>query len=195
MTFRLLLKIQKKIKVLENLILKKQKRTEYTDKYVIYLLTTKQNKKDRIYIIGKTTDLQGRLSTYNKTCEHDVVYFKSCGKKDLLNVIENIVLKKLEPYKEVANRDRFILPLDKDIKFFTDIIDNSINFFNDVSDISDSDIDSVSSSSSDGSGIALKKSQVKTKQTTSPNSNSKEKIISKIQKLLDEINAKSDFFK
>jgi len=40
--------------------------------------------------------------------------------------------KKLSTYSEKANRDRFILPLDKDIKFFTDVIDKSIGFFMDV---------------------------------------------------------------
>ncbi len=77
---------------------------------------------------------------------------------------------------------------------------------NDVSDVLDSDDESVSSSSSDGSGFALKKSQVKTKQFTGPNQNysskgtytplqgHKEKVISQIQQLLDEINSKSDFF-
>jgi len=40
-----------------------------------------------------------------------------------------MVINKLQDYKEKANRDRFILPLEKDITFFTDIIDKSINFF------------------------------------------------------------------
>jgi hypothetical protein len=34
-------------------------------------------------------------------------------------------------YKEKANRDRFVLPIDKDISFFTTVIDKSINFFED----------------------------------------------------------------
>lgn len=47
-----------------------------------------------------------------------------------MNTIETMVLNKLKDYKEKANRDRFILPIEKDISFFTDIIDNCINFFN-----------------------------------------------------------------
>jgi hypothetical protein len=47
-----------------------------------------------------------------------------------MKIIEEIVLLKLNKYREVANRDRFILPIDNDIKLFTDIIDNAINFFN-----------------------------------------------------------------
>ena len=40
------------------------------------------------------------------------------------------ILNKLNKYREKANRDRFILPLEKDITLFTDIIDESINFLN-----------------------------------------------------------------
>jgi hypothetical protein len=46
-----------------------------------------------------------------------------------MNIIENMVLNKLEEYREKANRDRFILPLEKEISFFTEIIEKSINFF------------------------------------------------------------------
>ena len=43
---------------------------------------------------------------------------------------EKIVLNKLDKYKEVANRDRFILPIENDIKLFTNEIDNAIKYFN-----------------------------------------------------------------
>ena len=41
-----------------------------------------------------------------------------------------MVLSKLNQYREQANRDRFILPIDKEIKLFTNAIDDSWNFFN-----------------------------------------------------------------
>ena len=47
-----------------------------------------------------------------------------------MNIIEGVVLNKLKEYREKANRDRFILPIEKDISFFIYIIDDSINFFN-----------------------------------------------------------------
>ena len=47
-----------------------------------------------------------------------------------MNTIENMVLIKLDKYREKANRDRFILPVENDISLFTDIIENSIKFFN-----------------------------------------------------------------
>ena len=67
----------KRIKLLEDLCLQKHKREEYPGSYVIYMLTTEENKKNGIYIIGKATDLKVRLSTYNKTCVHEVVYYKA----------------------------------------------------------------------------------------------------------------------
>ena len=34
-----------------------------------------------------------------------------------MNLIEGMILKKLDNYREKANRDRFILPQEKDISF------------------------------------------------------------------------------
>ena len=96
---------------------------------VIYMLTTEDNKKKRIYIIGKTTNLTKRLSTYNKTAEHEVIYYKECNEEHL-SAIELMVLTKLKAFQEKSNRDRFILPIEKEINFFIEIINNCINFFN-----------------------------------------------------------------
>jgi hypothetical protein len=115
-------KSTKKIKILEDMVLKKQKRTEYPDSNVIYLLTTEDHKKRRTYIIGKAKNLKERLSTYNKTCEHEVIYYKSCKNEKHMDLCEEIILLMLEEYREVANRDRFILPISEDIIFFTNII-------------------------------------------------------------------------
>jgi hypothetical protein len=94
------------------------------------MLTTKDYKERRIYIIGKAIDLKKRLSTYNKTIDHEVIYYKTCNDENNMNLIENLVLTKMNNYREIANRDRFILPIDKDISFFKDIIDECINFVN-----------------------------------------------------------------
>jgi hypothetical protein len=118
-----------KIQLLQDAFVKKQQRTNYPDKNVIYMLTTEDNKKKRIYIIGKATNFKNRLSCYNKTSEHEVIYHKECN-KDMLNTIESVILIKLNEYQEKANRDRFILPSEKDITFFINIIENCINFFN-----------------------------------------------------------------
>jgi hypothetical protein len=115
-------KSTKKIKILEDMVLKKQKRTEYPESNVIYLLTTEDHKKRRTYIIGKAKNLTTRLGTYNKTCDHEVIYFKSCKTEKHMDLSEEIILLMLEEHREVANRDRFILPIGEDIKFFIDII-------------------------------------------------------------------------
>jgi hypothetical protein len=110
-----------KIKLLQNTYLKKHKRDNYPGKYVIYILTTEDHKKNRLYIIGKANELKNRIGSYNKTAEHEVVYYKSCNNEYEMNVIELMVLNKLNNYREKANRDRFILPVEKDINFIYNI--------------------------------------------------------------------------
>jgi hypothetical protein len=46
-----------------------------------------------------------------------------------MNIIELTILNKLKEYKEKANRDRFILPIEKDISLFTNIISKTIDIF------------------------------------------------------------------
>jgi hypothetical protein len=117
-----------KIQLLQDIYIKKQKRSDYPEKNVIYILSTEDNKKKRIYILGKTKKLKDRLGPYNKTAEHGVEYYKSCISKENMNIIESMVLSKLDKYREKANRDRFILPVENDLTLFTDIIENCINF-------------------------------------------------------------------
>lgn len=121
---------EERIKFLEDKYLKNHNRVKYPDKNVIYLITNDYNKKNRNYIIGKAIDLTNRLTSYNKSTEHEVIYYKSCKDEASMNLIECMVLNKLQMYKEVANRDRFILPIEKEISFFTNVIDESVNFFN-----------------------------------------------------------------
>ena len=124
-----LIKTKQKNQLLQDLCVKKQSRQIYPKKNVIYILTTEDNKKKRIYIIGKARELKNRLNTYNKTAEHEVVYYRECKNEDDMRAIEFMVLNKLNSFKEKANRDRFILPIEKDISFFIEFIDNAINFF------------------------------------------------------------------
>ena len=93
------------------------------------MLTTEDNKKKRNYIIGKTVNLTQRLSNYNKSNEHEVIYYKECNNEDDMTIIELTILNKLKKYQEKANRDRFILPIENDISLFTNIIDNCIHNF------------------------------------------------------------------
>jgi hypothetical protein len=119
-----------KIKLLQDTYVKKQRRTDYPCNNVIYILTTEEGKQKRNYIIGKAKNLKNRLSTYNKTSEHEVVYYKECKNEEDMNMIELMVINKLQEYKEKANRDRFILPIEVDITLFTNTIDECVKFIN-----------------------------------------------------------------
>ena len=110
-----------RVKALEKKYLRKQKRAIYTDNYVVYLITNEDLLKKRTYIIGSATSLQNRLSTYNKSAEHTVSYFSKCHNKEKMKLLETMVLSKLADYREVANRDRFVIPDGKDKDFFIEV--------------------------------------------------------------------------
>ena len=118
---------QKRVRQLENRFLKKHPREHYKERNVIYLLTSPSLLKERKYIIGKAVNLTTRLSTYNKTEEHKVIYYQECPESKL-EIIEQTVISKLEPYKEQANRDRFILPANEKDSLFTTEIKKCIEF-------------------------------------------------------------------
>ena len=90
------------------------------------MLQDEYHKKERIFIIGKTINLTNRLTSYNKSREHSVVYYKSCKCKEDMDNIEKIILKKMNPYRETLNRDRFLLPNNSHQSLFTKIIDDTI---------------------------------------------------------------------
>ena len=60
--------------------------------------------------------------TYTNQSHIPKIIHMTCKNKDNMNIIETMILTKLKDYKECSNRDRFILPLEKDISFFTNII-------------------------------------------------------------------------
>ena len=120
-----------RIKLLEIKNMKKTDRVE-NKKNVVYIVTTEYIKKDRIFVIGKAINLANRLSQYNKTSEHEVVYYQECNSTKQMSLIEEIILYKLDKYRERANRDRFILPDDREISLFINIVNDACNWFNDV---------------------------------------------------------------
>ena len=123
--------IEQKNEVITNMVkkyVKKQPRKQYECSNVIYILTTSSLKNDRRYILGKAKNLTNRLSTYNKSDEHEVIYYLDCEDEEAMNAMEPFVFKKLNEYREQANRERFILPKDKNIEFFIDTIKNCFEF-------------------------------------------------------------------
>jgi hypothetical protein len=120
---------QIKIQYLTKKYVKAQPRIQYEEEYVVYILTTKLMKKERRYILGKATNLTSRLSVYNKSDEHEVVYYASCEDEETMGCVKTIVFQLLKEYREQANRERFFLPEEKEIVFFSNIINKSIEFF------------------------------------------------------------------
>lgn len=119
---------KERISYLEKKYLKKQPRTAFPHQNVIYILTTPRLQQDRTYILGKATNLTNRLSTYNKTDEHEVVHYEPCGDKEKMDLVENLVFSKLAPYREQANRERFILPEEETISTFIDTVKGCVSF-------------------------------------------------------------------
>jgi hypothetical protein len=120
---------QLKIQYLTKKYVKAQPRVQYEERNVVYILTTKGMKKERRYILGKATNLTSRLSVYNKSDEHEVMYYQGCGDEETMSLVENMVFKYLNEYREQANRERFVLPEEEEIKYFSDIIKKSVEFF------------------------------------------------------------------
>jgi hypothetical protein len=85
-----------KIRVLTNKYIKAQPRKQYKEEYVVYILTTKLLKTERRYVLGKAKNLTNRLSTYNKTDEHQVVYYQKCNDKEHMSIVEQLVFSKLK---------------------------------------------------------------------------------------------------
>jgi hypothetical protein len=118
------------IQYLKNFYVQKQRRKSYPNSDLcVYILTDKYSENERIYTIGKAKVLIDRLSTYNKSMEHYVIYYKSFKTEQDMESAERIILNKLDEFREQANRDRFILPIDKDIKFFSNILDDIYKCF------------------------------------------------------------------
>ena len=117
-----------KIQYLTKKYVKAQPRVQFEERNVVYILTTENMKKERRYILGKATNLTSRLSTYNKSDEHEVVYYQECPNEEKMPLVETLVLSKLDEYREQANRDRFVLPEDKKIDLFVDIIKECVKF-------------------------------------------------------------------
>lgn len=119
---------QHRIQQLEDVCLSKKRRIGYKERNVVYLLTTDDHIKRRTYIVGKAKDLTTRLGTYNKTCEHTVVHYRECPTEDDMSTAETMILHRLREYREQSNRDRVILPADKDVSYFTSIFDQCVDF-------------------------------------------------------------------
>jgi hypothetical protein len=118
-----------KIKQLTKKYVKAQPRVQYKERNVVYILTTRLLKTERRYILGKATNLTSRLSTYNKSDEHEVVYYQECPDEETVGIVETMIFQKLKNYREQANRERFVLPENVEIELFISTIKKCIELF------------------------------------------------------------------
>ena len=118
--------------LLQNKILRCRPRVPYKDKNVIYVITSRYHLPERIYLIGKAVNFIDRLSSHNRTVEHEVIFMKECNSASQMRLVELMVLTILSKYREVTCRDRFVLPEGKDISLFTKPIEDVINLLQDV---------------------------------------------------------------
>jgi hypothetical protein len=118
-----------KIQYLTKKYVKRQPRLQYDVPNVIYILTTLTHKLEGRYILGKAENLTNRLSVYNKTDEHELVYYIGCPDENSMKLAEQMVFHNLEKYREQANRERFILPDGENINLFINEINRTIKFF------------------------------------------------------------------
>jgi prophage antirepressor-like protein len=132
---------EKEIQHLKNKVYLKQKRKKYDDRYFIYMVQDEFHEKSRTYVIGKAIDLNSRLNTYNKSRQHNVVYYRTCNSAQQMALIERCILMKLNKYKEISNRDRFVLPETDVVSLFITVIDEFVNAFSDVDSAVDLDQD------------------------------------------------------
>jgi len=119
--------IEDRIKNLENKVIQRMKRESYeNNNNVIYIVTTEHKKELGHYKIGKTQDLKKRLSTYNTTEDHKVIYNISCKNKNNMDLLEKIIFIRLDNYRIEQNKEWFLS--NNDANDFIKIIDECKNF-------------------------------------------------------------------
>jgi hypothetical protein len=100
--------LKNRIKLLESKFLQKQPRETFEDnKNVVYIVTTEFKEAQGHYKIGKAQDLQKRLSVYNTSEKHKVIYNTSCKTKKNMDLLEQIVHNRLETKRVEPNKEWF----------------------------------------------------------------------------------------
>ena len=100
--------LKNRIKLLESKVLQKQPRETFDEnKNVVYIVTTDVKEANGHYKIGKAQNLQKRMSVYNTTDKHEVIYNKSCKNKKAMDLLEQLVHMKLEDKRIEPNKEWF----------------------------------------------------------------------------------------
>ena len=100
--------LKNRIKLLESKVLQKQPREKFDEnKNVIYIVTTEYKEANGHYKIGKSQNLQKRLSTLNTSDKHEVIYSTSCKTKKKMDLLEQIIHDRLESKRIEPNKEWF----------------------------------------------------------------------------------------
>lgn len=123
------IKVEEEVKKLRKKYVKQPKEV-LDQKNVVYLMTSEESEKVGEYNVGKALDLSKRKESYNHNKLHDfkVIYYISCKNSKFMDLLESVILMKLEKYRCKAGRDVFLLPTE-DITVFTNIFDECLKFF------------------------------------------------------------------
>ena len=114
--------LKNRIKLLESKVLQKQPRETFTEnKNVVYIITTEYKEAQGHYKIGRAQDLKKRLSTYNTTDKHEVIYNTSCKTKKNMDLLEQLVHNRLENKRVEPNKEWFLS--EEDAEDFIKIIE------------------------------------------------------------------------
>jgi len=113
----------------------KQPKEVLDQKNVVYLMTSEECEKVGEYNVGKALDLSKRKESYNHNKLHNfkVIYYISCKNSKLMDILESVILTKLEKYRCKAGRDVFLLPTEN-ITLFTNIFDECSKFYEGIDD-------------------------------------------------------------
>jgi prophage antirepressor-like protein len=131
------IKVEEEVKKLRKKYVKQPKEV-LAQKNVVYLMTSEESEKVGEYNVGKALDLSKRKESYNHNKLHNfkVIYYISCKNSKFMDLLESIILMKLEKYRCKAGRDVFLLPTQEtsfvDIKVFTNIFDECLKFYDGI---------------------------------------------------------------
>jgi hypothetical protein len=115
--------LKNRIKLLESKVLQKQHSEQFEEnKNVVYIVTTEYKEAQGHYKIGKTQDLQKRMSVYNTSEKHEVIYSTSCKNKKSMDLLEQLVHMKLEDKRIEPNKEWF--ESEEDAEDFIKVIDD-----------------------------------------------------------------------
>ena len=114
--------LKNRVKLLESKVLQKQPRESFENgKNVIYIVTTEYKEAQGHYKIGKAKDLKERMSVYNTTDKHEVIFYTNCRNKKSMDLLEQLIHMKLEDKRIEPNKEWFLS--EEDAEDFIKIIE------------------------------------------------------------------------